>query len=129
MGNLLHSRIISKQRVIAFCMVFLTVLFASNILFIDRASAQLPFGGRALFVHPCTCSPGVVVVVGPPVPGAFLYLPPLSIPFLWYQIPRVGPWLLGTYTPGATCLIWVGKACVPSPTFPIGTIRIVGTSL
>lgn len=87
-----------------------------------------PFGGMVELVQPCTCSPGVVVLVGPPRGGPFLYVPGATQVFEYFQIPKVGVWLLGIYSPGATCLIWSGKICVPAPIQPWGTIIMTGTS-
>lgn len=111
--------------------LFVVITIISGALFIEYAPAQisagLPFGGRQTNVVLCTCSFGAVVTVGPPRGGVFLYQPGLSQTYSFYQIPRVGPWLLGLYGPPGSCLIFSGKGC--APVFHQGTITIVGTSL
>jgi len=85
----------------------------------------LPFGGLVFNVIWCTCSVGAVVQVGPPVGGSF-WVNPSTVVFPFFRIPSPGVWLLGDYTPGGACLIFVGKECVPVPV--TGTILFVGTS-
>lgn len=86
-----------------------------------------PFGGRVYAVTWCTCSSGVVIYVGPPKGGPYLYLPGFTRVYEYYQIPRVGPWVLGNYVPGPVCLVVAGKTCAVIP--HQGAITIVGTSI
>jgi hypothetical protein len=93
----------------------------------------IPFGGKILFVFPCTCSFGFVDTIGPPRP-AIIFIPivflasPLN--HLWKQILTPGVWTLGLYfLPPVPCLIWAGLICVPTPIQPWGTIFRSGTSL
>lgn len=88
----------------------------------------IPFGGFVSFVEWCSCSGNAIVTVGPPRGGRFLYQPGATQVFEFFQIPRVGVWLLGNYSPGSgVCLQGAGKICIPIP--HQGTITIVGTSL
>lgn len=103
------------------------ILFAGLFLYFEaEAVPGLPFGGFVNTVFVCTCSPGVVLQVGPPVGGNYLVLPGTLV-YEYGQV-RAGVWVLGDYSPGGVCLHFVGKACV---TFvPVtGTVNFMGTSL
>lgn len=121
---------LSKKKILIFLATFLFIFLIWGSLYVEPAQSLggVPFGGMVSFVQPCTCSCGAVVVVGPPRGGPFLYCPGFTRVYEYFQIPRVGVWLLGLYSPGGTCLIWVGKLCVPAPIQPIGTIIMTGTS-
>ena len=97
-------------------------------LFTRVALGQVPliFGGPILWVDYCTCSGNIRLTVGPPVPGAYVFQPGRSIPFLFYQLYRPGPFVLGNATTGGSCSIYVGDGCATLPT--LGTIFMVGTS-
>ena len=90
------------------------------------AAFPLAFGGRILFETPCTCSGGLRLEVGSPRPMDLWYQPGVSVLFSFYNL-LPPDYVLGTYTPGGACTVWVGPVCVPVP--PLGTITIAGTSL
>jgi hypothetical protein len=94
------------------------------------ANAQaglLPFGGWIVNVVWCSCSMGILLTVSPPVPGTYVFQFGRSIPFAMGQVFRPGPAVLGTWTPGGVCAVFVGFGCAPIPA--MGTIGIIGTSL
>ncbi len=98
-----------------------------------QAQSPLVFGGPIANVEVCTCSGSLNVMIVdyakiPILPVNYLYVPGVSILWPWFQIFRSGPWTLGQYIPGATCLI-AQKYCTPATIPPIGTIFQVGTSL
>jgi hypothetical protein len=112
----------------------LIILFVCLLLFgtASVARAQVPFpsafnfSGYILFSFPCTCSPGQMVYVGGPTPGAYVYYPGVTPTFLYGQLYKPGTAVLGTYTPGGACLM-VSTPCNPLPV--TGTMTMVGTSL
>lgn len=91
------------------------------------AQAGIPFGGVIANVTYCTCSFNTLLTIAGPSSGNLVFQPGVSIPFPYGQVYRPGPFVLGTYAPGGTCLLWVGKFCVPLPA--TGTIIMIGTSL
>ncbi len=94
------------------------------------AQAQVPFvfGGLILDVEVCTCSGSLNIMISPPMPAQLLYIPFVSQLFAMFQIFRPGPWALGTWFPGATCLL-AQKFCTPVTIPPWGTMILVGTSI
>jgi len=105
-------------------------LFAIGIIFSFTSplsvSAASVFGGKIMAVIPCTCSPGMAIIVGPPKPAILLFLPGVSRLFS-NRRPFPGSWTLGDYSSGAVCLQFAGKTCVKYP--PVqGTIIKIGTS-
>ncbi|MEK7614160.1 MAG: hypothetical protein AAB428_00635 [Patescibacteria group bacterium] len=84
----------------------------------------LTFGGMIGAAIPCTCSPGIGLIIGPPKGGIFLLSPSSKLHANMRPIP--GSWVLGDYVPGGICL-QAGTPCFP---FPIvqGTIGKIGTS-
>jgi hypothetical protein len=114
------------------------ILFLSMILIFAPvvSSAQtVPFGGRITIGFPCTCSGGWYLMVydlliKTPVPMVFQF--GVSRLNAQYNIFTNGNSLLGSYTPGGTCLIYSGNSCESIPV--TGTITPpplpgVGTSL
>ncbi|HEY4506428.1 MAG TPA: hypothetical protein VJJ24_03215 [Candidatus Paceibacterota bacterium] len=98
--------------------------FASNSGQVLGASTSIfpPFGG--LIITAITCTNGILITVGPPVPGEFLFVPIASQLFMYEQL-RPGPWSLGLANGIPTnCNLSSGNIPVPQ-----GTIIIVGTSL
>lgn len=84
------------------------------------------FGGRIMKVVPCTCSPGMAIIVGPPRPAILLFIPGASRLFSYGRVVP-GVWTLGDYSFGGICMQVAGKVCAPYP--PIqGTILKMGTS-
>ncbi len=105
-------------------------LFLGLMLFLIASpfsvNAASVFGGRIMKVVPCTCSPGMAIIVGPPRPAILLYIPGASRLFRYGRI-MPGVWSLGDYSSGGTCMQIAGKTCAPYP--PIqGTILKIGTS-
>ena len=95
-----------------------------------RAPAQgiFNFGGLIYATIPCTCSGNFIIIVGQPKGGVFAFQSGVTRPYAWGAF-HPGAWVLGNYVPGAVCLQWAGKKCIPNPIYPIGTMTIVGTSV
>lgn len=89
-------------------------------------SAAPVFGGRIMAVIPCTCSPGMAIIVGPPKPGILLFIPGVSRLFN-NRRPFPGSWTLGDYSFGGICLQIASHGCFPYPIVQ-GTILKIGTS-
>lgn len=120
-----------KIRKRPFVLVLVSIFFLFVVSFgfwIKSSKAIIPFGGPILNVFYCPCSANLAVVVGPPSPGVFMYQPGSTIVYAFYQIFRAGPWVLGNYTPGGACLMFIPYGCAPIA-YPLGTIMEVGTSL
>lgn len=94
---------------------------------VASAQATIPFGGEILEAFWCTCSAGIALTIGPPVPGQYVFQFGTSIPYPFGQVFRPGPWVLGLASPGGTCSYYIGTGCSIYPV--MGTIGIVGTSL
>lgn len=99
-----------------------------------RASLGLPFGGRIVFALPCFCSFTMWLMVynigSPQYTGTYVYTI-FTIPHMWYQFFRGGPYILGSYVPsgGAGCYFYVPPfSCVQLHTSK-GIITEAGTSL
>ena len=106
------------------------LLFATGIIFSLTSplsvSAASVFGGKIKAIIPCTCSPGMGIIVGPPKPAILLFVPGLSRLFSNGRL-FPGSWTLGDYSSGGVCMQIAGKTCAPYP--PIqGTIIKIGTS-
>ncbi len=105
--------------------LFITILVFSSIP-LTKANAASVFGGRIMSIVPCTCSPGMAVIVGAPRPAVLLFVPGISRLFSRGRV-SPGVWTLGDYSSGGTCMQIAGKTCAPYP--PIqGTILKMGTS-
>jgi len=91
-----------------------------------RAQAVPSFGGPILAVQECGCSGGWMMIVGPPVPGNYIFQFGVSQLFLAGQIYRPGPMVLGTYVPGGVCK---PSTHLCTTQIPGNTILTVGTSL
>jgi hypothetical protein len=85
------------------------------------------FGGRILGVQYCTCSFNLLLYIGPPRGGTFIYSPGISTLYQYYQVFRGGPWALGTSAGTGTCLQYAVIGCVTTGFGSI--IRKIGTSL
>ena len=104
-------------------------MFSIAVLPISASAASFysAFGGKILNVRYCTCPPfGILIDVGPPAPGEFIYQPGISMLYEWYNIFESGPWVLGIALGSATCNAYVGTTCSPIGFGSI--IRKVGTS-
>jgi hypothetical protein len=106
----------------------LLLLAVSFGFWVKSSKAIIPFGGQITSVFYCPCSGNLAVVVGPPSGGIFMYQPGATIVYAFYQIFRPGPWVLGNYTPGGSCMQFIPYGCAPMA-WPTGTINEVGTSL
>jgi hypothetical protein len=107
----------------SFFYLFLGVIFVSLIFWAKPADALLGFGGRILST--VSCANGLLVSIGPPRPGLFMWMPS-TLTFSWYQL-RPGPWALGAYFPGGSCVCPYGN-CEVGAVPALGTMTIVGTS-
>ncbi len=99
-------------------MVVTCVLCITSVgAFVPRAEAAVPlvpFGGRSLAVTPCTCNGCLLIAVGPPRGGLFMYCPFLGsrlymngnlFPLAW-QLGRAFPVPVACLNPvcsGACC--------------------------
>lgn len=86
-------------------------------------SGALPFGGFVYMQKPCNV--GWALMIGPPTPGTYLYVPGASRLYLMFS-PHVGHWLLGNYSPGGVCILGVCPKCIITPID--ATIQMLGTS-
>lgn len=94
------------------------------------------FGGKIIMNTPCLCSSNYMITLldlSTKTPLSVMFQPGVSSLKMNYN-PTVGENIIGGYIRGsATCLIYVGSGCSPSPTgIPVGTIdtiRGVGTTL
>lgn len=105
-------------------------LSIGSILFLTisplSVNAASVFGGRIMKVIPCTCSPGMAIIVGPPRPAVLLYIPGASRLFKYGRV-MPGVWSLGDYSSGGICMQIAGKTCIKYP--PVqGTVLKMGTS-
>lgn len=92
-------------------------------------TTQVPFGGKIQSNFTCDCSCGdILIEVGPPKGGSFLYSPCISQLYEYYQIYSTNVWVLGYASPGGTCWYYAGITC-SSKNAKDGTIQKVGTSL
>jgi len=123
-----HSFLVRKSPFIFGITVSLFVVVASFGLFVKPSKAILEFGGPITNVFYCPCSWNLAIAVGLPSPGLFMYQPGVTMVYSFYQLFRPGPWVLGTYTPGGSCMQFIPYGCAPMA-FPQGTITEVGTSL
>lgn len=120
----------SRKKLLIFSCLLFFLFFLSRLAVPElKAQGILPFGGKITLVTYC-CN-GVMITVGPPRPGNFLFAPG-SILHAYYNIYTPGPWVLGLASPGGVCEVPVG---VPWPPYVIcvpaaadGTIIRVGTS-
>ena len=106
------------------------LLLVSLLLPISVNALSIPgfggsFGGRILTVIPCTCSASLLLIVGPPKGGSFIYRPGVSTLYRNYRL-TPGNWALGNSSGRDVCLTGVPPFCVPAGNGPI--IRRMGTS-
>ena len=105
-------------------LIIISVIALSFIFLPKPAEAFLGFGGRILHVAPC--ADGTLLTIGPPRPGLFMWMPG-TLTFSWYQQWRPGPWALGIYFPGGTCVCPYYQCWAP-PIPALGTMITIGTS-
>jgi len=98
--------------------IIVIVLVAVSLLFIipvDEAKAiglGTPFGGRVTSVIPCVaqCPPSsMLVTVGLPRPGVFLYTPGVSRLLSYFKL-LPGSWVLGLTNPAGIIIQMVGTS-------------------
>jgi len=124
--------IVRKKSMVIIALALLTASFLISFAFVEKSSAVpgLPFGGFVYAVTPCPCSGGLVLHVGPPRGGNFLYTDGTKL-YPFEQV-RAGVWVLGDYFPGGACTTFVyfdkGYTCVPIVDVT-GWINFMGTSL
>lgn len=116
--------------------IFLFCLFASPFK-AQAIETGIPFGGFVSLAVPCTCSPPEVWIEftpfwsGEDVPatGALVASVPGTLVYEFFQIAAPGTFELGSYVPGAACLVLAPNPldpCIPLPA--LGTIEYTGTS-
>ncbi len=87
-----------------------------------------PFGGPIASVFYCLCSGNILLFIGPPIGGTYIYQPGASITFPFGQVYRPGAESLGLFAPGAgVCLVPTPFGCPPIPS--VGLITQIGTSI
>lgn len=106
-----------------FCLL-LGLIFLSFIFWAKSAQAILGFGGKILNITPC--ANGSLIAVGPPRSGLFMWTLGTRT-FAWRQL-RPGPWALGSYVPGGSCVCPYGQ-CEIGAIPALGTMTTIGTSL
>lgn len=118
----------SPRRVLLIIAVVSLIFLVANLLLPQSVLAvfglSVPFGGMVLFEIPCTCSAGVMLIVGPPKGGSFI-LTPASRIYAKYQ-PLPGHWVLGLADATLPCVVGIPPACIPAGEGP--AIRMIGTS-
>jgi hypothetical protein len=85
----------------------------------------MPFGGPVLFSTQCTCQSAELLNIGPPSSGSYLYDYTSTIVYDNHN-PGIGSNVLGQYSIGGICYVYVGEDCI-SVTAD-GTITQMGTS-
>ncbi len=124
--------LINRAKFIIITTSLISIISWSGFFELRRLAAQAqflpPFAGIILDVEVCTCSGSLNILIGPPFPAQLLYYPGISLLYPMFQIFRPGPYALGLYVPGATCLI-AQKYCTPATVPPWGIMMMVGTSL
>ena len=102
------------KRIVYF--VFIAVLIASLILPSTTLALSIPglggsFGGRILAVIPCTCSLSMLLIVGPPKGGSFIFRPGVSKLYANYTLLPTR-WVLGNSSGTDVCLTGIPPFCV-----------------
>ncbi len=118
---------ITKRKLFLFLIIIAFTAGVSFYFFINKSSAVLPFGGPITGTFYCTCSANILISVGPPNPGVFIYEPGGTVLYPYGRVWSPGAYALGLYSPGGACLVFVLVGCAPIPTE--GTMLEIGTSL
>lgn len=87
------------------------------------------FGGKVTQVTYCTCEASIMLNIND-VRGSqtqLIYMPGVSQLYANYNVYGTGQEVLGTYTQGGSCLVYVGESCETQGN-PSGTIKLIGTS-
>ncbi len=92
------------------------------------ASGLFNFGGKTVSMTTCSCSFNLLLYVLDPrgATTPLIYQPGATILYKMYT-PTVGVNVLGQYTTGGQCLVYVGTGCSSGGT-PTGTMIQLGTS-
>jgi len=116
-----------KNKIFVVSLIISIVLFAAFYLLpVKQLNAVVPFGGKILNVKYCTCSFNLLLTVGPPVGGKYMFGPGSKL-YAYGQVYRAGPWVLGLAGAPQVCMMVGSHGC-----YPAGTglkIIQVGTSL
>jgi len=116
-----------KRKSFLILVAFILVIAASFSYFpVNKSSAVLPFGGQITGTFYCNCSANLLISVGPPVPGVFIYQPGGTALYSYGRVWSPGAFALGLYSPGGVCLVYVLVGCAPIPNE--GTMIEIGTS-
>lgn len=124
------NHFLRHKKIILFSFAIVLILFSLFfVLKYTRGVVGIPFGGKVISAIPCPCSGSFLLTLSPPTAGQYIYYPGTQR-YLNFNLPQIGVWAVGLYTPGGICLIPSGKSgCAPLGV-PIGTITpTVGTSL
>ena len=106
-------------------------VLAGALIWLFAFAGLLPFGGKITSIFPCTAAPGTLLLtVGPPKGGNFLYVPGASRLYSYYSI-KPGSWVLGTASPGGACyyLVRFDDDWKTRSRPATGSIIMMGTSL
>ncbi len=115
-----------KRKLFLFLII---VAFTAGVSFyfsVNKSSAVLPFGGPITGTFYCTCSANLLISIGPPNPGVFIYQPGGTLLDFYGRVWSPGANALGLFSPGGVCLVYVVVGCAPIPTE--GTMIEIGTS-
>ena len=110
--------------ILSFILIYLLMPSVANALSIPSGFGGA-FGGKILTVIPCTCTRSLLLIVGPPKGGLFLYVPGLSRLYQNFSL-IPGRWILGTSIGKAPCLTGFPPVCIPTGSGAI--IRKIGTN-
>lgn len=118
----------NKRKLSLIILIITTVIVLAFSPFYSHAFSLNILGGRNYFVTYCTCSWGIMITVGPPRPGNFIFSPILgSTLYKYFQIFSAGPWVLGNARGYGTCWVGAYPDCAYVGGGPV--IRLIGTSL
>lgn len=123
-----------KTVFIILCIAIIASLFIPTVVGVMAFDATTPFGGKILSTVFCICSFDLMLVIGPPRGGSFIYKPGVSILYKLFNVWRPGPSVLGTASvatsecsvPNPGLVLGFGPKCIP-----IGVGRVIkriGTS-
>ena len=93
----------------------------------NSAAFGLGFGGSIVSVIYCYCSGNIMAIVAGAAGGTYMYQPGVTQLYMYGQVFRGGPSILGVYSMGGICKI--GACADPSVIVAKGTMLTAGTSL
>ena len=96
--------------------IFISVLIILMALPSAALALSIPglggsFGGRIIAVIPCTCSFSMLIIVGPPKGGSFIFRPGVSKLYANYTLLPTR-WVLGNSSGTDVCLTGIPPFCV-----------------